>query len=277
MNTLRSDRIHDQSHAQDEELRPIVKWLDEKALRSIYTSQYWNDLTAEQSKEWWIADGGERAYERLRSSLDEAGLMAEYRMAEQSVAEIPRNDLVIADLASGIGWASSLFSKLPNVRSVHAVEISQHRLELLFPQAVRMFKGEAAKLNRNLGSFYNLQFADTSMDVVFLSSAFHHASSPLRLLSEIDRVLKPGGKLILIGENFIGAKAIIRRMIKKLLIERTFCSNFYELFPPDQDLGDHYYRVSDYYFFLQMIGYRVVKFSVQNKQSAMLISEKAGI
>jgi SAM-dependent methyltransferase len=275
MNIPGLETTRDRSLAPDDELRPIVKWLDEEALSSIYTSQYWNDLSAEQSKEWWIADGGEVAYERLRTSLDEVGLMTEYRIAEHYISTLTRNDLSIADLASGIGWASSLFSKLPNVRSVHAVEISHHRLELLFPQAVRLFKGEASKLNRNLGSFYNLQFPDVSMDIVFLSSAFHHASNPLRLLTEVDRVLRPGGALILIGENFIGWRNVFRRMIKKLLLEGKYCTNFQELFPPDQVLGDHYYRVGDYHDFFQTIRYKVVKFSVQNNQSVMFISEKS--
>jgi SAM-dependent methyltransferase len=115
------------------------------------------------------------------------------------------------------------------------------------------------------------------MDVVVISSAFHHAASPLRLLTEIDRVLKPGGKLILIGENFVGATQIVLRVIKRLVMERRLCSNFYELFPPDDASGDHYYRVSDYYLFLQMLGYKVVKFSIQKKQLAAFIAEKAKI
>jgi SAM-dependent methyltransferase len=256
-------------------LPPIEKWLDEKSLSAIYSSQYWNDLAAERSKEWWIADGSETAFARLRSYLEASGLMDGYRVAEEFVSKISANSLALADLASGIGWTSSLFSKLPNVGSVHAVELSQHRLEMLFPQAVRMFHGEPAKLKRNLGSFYDLAFVDASMDVVFISSAFHHASSPLRLLTEVDRVLKPGGRLILIGENFMGVTRIARRMISMLVKEGRFCANFYDLFPPNDVSGDHYYRVSDYYLFLQMLGYKVVKFSVQKRQLAAFIAEKA--
>ena len=259
----------------DSALSPIVQWLDEPSLRSIYSSQYWNDLDGEKSKEWWIADGGPGAFARLQSYLDESGLMEGYRVAERYVAQIPAQGLAVADLAAGIGWTSSLFSRLPNVGSVQAVELSQHRLELLFPQAVRMFAGDPAKLQRNLGSFYEMAFTDESMDVVFISAAFHHASKPLRLLVEIDRVLKPGGKLILIGENFVGGAAIVRRMIKMLLRERKFCSNFYELFPPDEMAGDHYYRVSDYYLFLQMIGYELLEVSVQKKAMAAFIAEKS--
>jgi SAM-dependent methyltransferase len=258
----------------DDVLPPIERWLDDATLGSIYSSGYWNDLTQEKDKEWWIADGSEAAFARLRSYLERSGLMQDYRIAERFVAEIPKRDLAVADLATGIGWTASLLSGLPNVGSVEAVDISQHRLELLFPQAMRMFGGVASKLRRRLGSFYELGLADASIDVAFLASAFHHAANPLRLLTEIDRILKPGGYLILIGENFIGAWAIIRRMIKKLLLERRFSANFYELFPPDDGMGDHYYRVSDYYFFSQILGYKVRSVSIRRKQTLAIISQK---
>ena len=136
---------------------PVEHWLDDGALRSIYSSRYWNDLAAERAKEWWIADGSETAYARLRAYLEESGLTEDYAVAEAYVSGMTSSELSIADLASGIGWTSSLLSKLPNVGRVHAVEISQHRLELLFPQAMKMFGGDWTKISRNLGSFYRAQ------------------------------------------------------------------------------------------------------------------------
>jgi SAM-dependent methyltransferase len=258
-----------------EELRPIDQWLGEADLEAIYSSSAWNDPGDEQSKEWWIADGSETAYSRLRCYLDGSGLTDDYEIAEQYIGRIPTTEMEVADLAAGIGWTSSLLSRLANVRSVHAVEISRHRLELLFPRAVHMFKGEASKIRRHLGSFYQLGLAESSIDVVFLSAAFHHASNPLRLLNEIDRVLKPGGHLVMIGENVISAVAILRRAIKRLLVDGRLCTNFYELFPPDDIWGDHYYRASDYFLFLQMLGYQVVTFSVQKKQTAVIIARRS--
>jgi len=254
---------------------PVERWIDEQTLRAIYSSRYWNDLAAERTKEWWIADGDEAAYGRLRAYLENSGLMEDYRLAEAYIANIDKPQLAIADLASGVGWTSSLLSKLPNVGRVHAVEISQHRLELLFPQAVRMFGGNWTKISRNLGSFYELRFDDSSLDVVFLSSAFHHAENPLRLLTEIDRVLRPGGRLMLIGETHIGRRLLVRRVVKALLMQRRLVTNFFELFPPDDELGDHYYRRSDYYFFAQMLGYKVLKYSVQRRISTTVVLEKS--
>ena len=258
-------------------LAPIERWLDARAVASIYSAQYWNDLDEEKTKEWWIADGSEAAFSRLRGYLESAGLMDDYRTAEQFVSSLPApagGGLAVADLAAGIGWTASLLSKLPNVGTVHAVDISEHRLDLLFPQAIRMFGGEPAKLRRSLGSFYELGFEWGCLDIVFLSSAFHHAANPLRLLTEIDRVLRPGGHLILIGENVIGTVAIARRMLKFLLLERRWCTNFYELFPPENSMGDHYYRVSDYYLFTQLLGYELVKFTIGTHRTATVVARK---
>jgi SAM-dependent methyltransferase len=254
---------------------PVEQWLDDGALRSIYSSNYWNDLAAERSKEWWIVEGSEAAYARLRAYLDESGLMEDYVVAEPYVSEMSSAALSIADLASGIGWTSSLLSKLPNVGRVHAVEISKHRLELLFPQAVKMFGGDWTKITRNLGSFYQLKFDDSSLDLVFLSSAFHHAENPLRLLTEVDRVLRPGGRLILIGETHLSRFAVARRIAKMLVTRRRLVTNFFELFPPDDELGDHYYRESDYYLFGQMLGYRILKYSVQRRGTLTVVLEKS--
>lgn len=220
-------------------------------------------------------DGAE-SYDRLRRYLHQSGLMSQYHAAEKSILELPTRNLAIADLAAGIGWTSVLLSKLSNVGAVHAVELSRHRLELLFPRAVQMLEGNPAKLHRYLGSFYDLRFENASMDVVFLAQAFHHASNALRLMTEIDRVLKPGGRLIMIGENFISTPQVAKRMVKKLLTERRVTSNFYELFPPDEESGDHYYRPSDYRFFLHLLGYGVRQFTVHDNQAAVIVAEKTG-
>ena len=60
-----------------------------------------------------------------------------------------------------------------------------------------------------------------------------------------------------------------------LLTRGRLMTNFFELFPPDDALGDHYYRESDYYLFAQMLGYRVLKYSVQRRSTAVVVLEKS--
>ena len=135
------------------------------------------------------------------------------------------------------------------------MDISEHRINELFEHAIKMVNGEPKKINRYIGSFYDLKFEHSSMDLIYLSQAFHHAEKPLNLLLECDRVLKPKGRIILVGEHFISVRKIIFAFLNKIIRHRKMSVNFYELFPPDKILGDHYYRHSDYYFMFQSIGY----------------------
>ncbi len=252
-------------------LRAIDPWLSDEEQANIYSASFWNDIEQEKKKEWWIADGN---YQRCMAYLERSGLLHEYCEAEKVVAAFPGDSLKIADLAAGIGWTSALLSKLPNVSEVHAVEISRHRLGDLCEHSVRMMHGNEDKLYRHLGSFYDLQFDNDSLDLLFLSQGFHHANRPLSLLVECDRVLKEGGKILLIGEPNMGVKTIIRRIMKLLIKERRLVTAFSELFPPDHETGDHYYSASNYRFMFGIMGYEL-RYQVMRTGNAMLVATKA--
>lgn len=254
-------------------MRSIDVWLTDEELATIYSTNYWNDIEKEKEKDWWIADGN---YQRCLDYLERSGLLHEYREAEKVVAAFPGDSIKIADLAAGIGWTSALLSTLPNVGEVHAVEVSRHRLGDLFEHSVRMMKGDEQKLHRYLGSFYDLKFEDESLDLIFLSQAFHHAARPLALLVEFDRVLKAGGWVILIGEHYLGGKQIVKRFLRMLIKEGKPVTAFHKLFPPDFDSGDHYYRLSDYKFMFRTMGYRLEYYILQN-DNVMYVAKKAGV
>lgn len=236
------------------DLAEVQSWLSDRQLHEIYTAGYWNDIEAEKSKEWWIEDGD---YEKCRRYLQDGGLIQEYRQAAQFIDTLPHANLRVADLAAGIGWSSALISTSDRVAEVHAVEISKHRLERLFPHAMVMLSGRAEKVHRYLGSFYDLQLPAQSMDVVYLSHAFHHADRPLHLLIQCDRVLKAGGRIIVVGEHQLGLRTVARRFLSVLLRQRAVVTDFRRLFPPDPILGDHYYRHSDYCLMFGALGYRL--------------------
>ena len=251
-------------------LTPIKKWLSEDEVNKIYSSEYWNNLEEEKKKEWWIVDGN---YQRCLNYLQKSGLMDEYNDAEIFISAIPQTRLKIADLAAGIGWTSALLSKLENVAEIHAVEISEHRLGDLFVESIKMMQGDENKIHRYIGSFYDLKFDDESLDVVFLSQAFHHADRPLNLLVECDRVLKPGGSLVLIGEHYFTFFKIIRGFMRSVIKQGKFQTKFHKLFPTDHDLGDHYYSISDYDFMFRSMGYKMdVKIAKTGK--AMFLCKK---
>lgn len=253
-------------------MHDIENWLSEEQLGSIYTSSYWNDIDEEKKKEWWIEDGN---YAKCLNYLKSSKLLYEYQESQKFIGNFPGDSIKIADLAAGIGWTSALLSKLPKVSEIHAVEISKHRLDSLFQHSVKMLSGEDNKIFRHLGSFYDLHFDDNSIDIIYLSQAFHHADNPLRLLIECDRVLKSRGRIILVGEHYIGVDKIIRRFLSTLIKSKKVTTNFYKLFAPDHMSGDHYYRCSDYYFMFGAMGYDV-KHQVLENDNAIYIADKRG-
>ncbi len=237
-----------------QDLSAVERWLSDDALNGLYTASYWNDIEAERKKEWWIEDGD---YDRCHRYLEDSRLRLEYELAETFILEAPGDALQVADLAAGIGWTSALLSKIDRVATVHCVEMSTHRLERLFPHAMTMFAGRSAKIRRYLGSFYDLKLPEQSIDVVFLSQAFHHADRPMKLITECDRVLKPGGRIVLVGEHQIRPHRVLRRFLSTLVRQKKVLTDFHSLFPPDPVLGDHYYRRSDYYLLFGASGYRM--------------------
>jgi len=233
-------------------LTEVEKWLSAEEVSRIYTAAYWNDIEEEKKKAWWIGDGD---YQGCLRYLRASRLLREYEEAEEFIRELPGRDLRVGDLAAGIGWTSALLSRIESVAEVHSVDISAHRIQQLFPHCVAMLEGASHKIRRYLGSFYDLKLPDACLDVVFLSQAFHHADRPIQLMIECDRVLKDGGRIIMVGEHGIGALRLIKRFFKVLLRERRVVTDFRSLFPPDPVLGDHYYRHSDYYFLFDAMAY----------------------
>lgn len=250
-------------------MKPVDCWLSEERLASLYSSNYWNDVNEERSKEFWIADGD---YQKCLDYLSQSGLLRAYERAAKHIEPLPA-PLKVVDLAAGIGWTSALLSRLDNVVEVHAVEISKHRIGELFEHSSRMLGGDESKLFRHLGSFYDLKFPNESIDVIFLSQAFHHAERPLALLVECDRVLKTGGRLLLIGEHYIGPKQIIRRVLSRIVKQRRIVTDFSKLFPPDPKLGDHFYRRSDYYSMFGWMGYGV-RHELLDSETAIYVADK---
>ena len=233
---------------------PIESWLSDEELSQIYSAGYWNDIERERTKPWWIADG---KYERCLSYLETSGLLNEYRLAEEFITGTGRDGLAVLDLAAGTGWASALLTRLPCVSSVVAVEISKHRLAELFEHSFNMLGGDEGKVVRCLGSFYDLKVAACSADVIFMSQAFHHADRPFELFRQCDRVLRPGGMVLLVGEHWISIAKLIARTLLFVARSGRLPESFQDIFPTDPILGDHYYRRSDYYFLLGAFGYDV--------------------
>ena len=107
----------------------------------------------------------------------------------------PRPDDRVLDLAAGTCWATEFLVRI-GVRPV-SIDLSQEmmrrgRLRLTCDSRL-VFRNEASFLAARGQA---LPFADESFDGVLCLNALHHHSDYHRVLAEIHRVLKPGGRAV---------------------------------------------------------------------------------
>lgn len=116
---------------------------------------------------------------------------AEYQQYMIDRTEPQKTDRVL-EVAAGTCICGRAFA--PYVAKVTCLDVT--------PAMLQMGREEAEKaglVNMEFveGMAENLPFADKSLDIVMSRLAFHHFVNPDKIFAEMKRVLKPGGKLIL--------------------------------------------------------------------------------
>ena len=107
----------------------------------------------------------------------------------------PRPDDRVLDLAAGTCWASEVLTRL-GVRTVSADlswELMRRGRERLAADNRLVFRDHAAFV---CGRSQMLPFANESFEGVLCLNALHHVPSYREALSEIHRVLRPGGRAV---------------------------------------------------------------------------------
>ncbi len=101
--------------------------------------------------------------------------------------------MVIADLGAGEGAFALLLAQ--QATRVIAVDSSARMIEVGRDQAQR---SGAKNLEFRLGDMEELPMDDAHVDLVFFSQSLHHALHPERALHEAWRILKPGGRVVIL-------------------------------------------------------------------------------
>lgn len=107
-------------------------------------------------------------------------------------------DIRILDAGSGTGEGASRLAELFPRATVLGVDILDHHLEL----ARNRYRGLADRLTFEHRSIYELELPDASFDLVTCRHVIHSIPFPERVLAELRRVTKPGGRLHLIPEDY---------------------------------------------------------------------------
>jgi ArsR family transcriptional regulator len=110
-------------------------------------------------------------------------------LAEMFLKLMPR--LVVADLGAGEGTLSLLLTQ--RAERVIAVDHSQKMLEYVVDIAR---KNGVKNLEYRLGDLEDLPLSDGEVDLALLHQALHHALHPAKAVEEAWRILKPGGRIV---------------------------------------------------------------------------------
>ncbi len=112
----------------------------------------------------------------------------------------------IADLGAGEGIISQLLAK--HAEFVYCIDNSPRMVDVGRQLAQ---KHGFENLEYRLGDIEEVPLDDASVDLALLSQALHHATHPEKALREAYRILKPGGKLLLLDlrrHNFEKAREL---------------------------------------------------------------------
>ena len=150
---------------------------DERRLRSV--------LNRRRAKSQEFFASAAAGWDRLRGELfgDTFYLWAVLGLIDQT--------LVVGDLGCGTGQLSETVA--PHVRRVVAVDGSADMLE-----AARKRLAGAGNVDVRQGDLESLPILDGELDAAMLALVLHYSPDPARALAEVARVLRPGGRLLVV-------------------------------------------------------------------------------
>lgn len=141
-----------------------------------------------------------RRQDKTRAYFDElAGKFGRHYMpgrswkglAETLLALLP--PLVIADLGAGEGTFSQILAR--RAKKVIAIDNSEKMVEY---GAELARKHGVQNLEYRKGDLEDVPLRDSSVDLAFFSQSLHHAQHPERAVAEAWRILKPGGRIVVL-------------------------------------------------------------------------------
>lgn len=123
-------------------------------------------------------------FDRLRDAIEPAPF------AESFYEFGSKRDKKVLDVGCGNGWVLAHYARCG--ANVTGVDITEAGVELCRTR----FRNENLKGDFVVANAEHLPFQDNTFDVVSCMGVVHHTSNPAKVVSELRRVLKPGGRLV---------------------------------------------------------------------------------
>jgi SAM-dependent methyltransferase len=175
-----------------------------------------------------------------------------HNFAKDSIDESDMENKQVLEIGCGRGGFSDYLSgRFTRIGSLYACDYSDTALQL----AINRSKSDS-KIVWQREDIQKLSFLDVTFDTIISCETIEHVPSPGRALTELYRVLKPGGKFILTCPNYFnlfGIWCLYRKIIGKPYTEGGQPYVNYLMFP-------------FIYFKIKSLG-----FSIQHYHSAELV------
>ena len=173
----------------------------------------------------------------------------------KNLGDFRKSDVVL-DIGSGDGYWTNYFGKFCS--NITGVEPYQEHLNI----AKKNYSGNCSF---TLGSAENLEFDSNSFDKVISVCTFEHLYNDAVAFSEINRVLKPGGKLLATVDSL--NSDYISEDYKKKHMKECYCAQLYTLESISKKLSQAEFKNIEANY---IIGSRI-------SVSYELLSEKIGV
>ncbi|MFR9674503.1 methyltransferase domain-containing protein [Streptomyces sp. TR06-5] len=212
-------------HVAEKEYRPSEDRSGSYSSAVTTARSYYNsaDADAFYAAVW----GGEDIHIGLYDRPDEPIADASRRTVERMAGKLGLSPgSVVLDLGAGYGGSARQLATAHRCRvlalNLSEVENERHR-------ALNAERGLSDSIEVVDGSFEDLPYPDSSVDVVWSQDAFLHSGNRTRVLEEAARVLRPGGQLIFTDPMSADGvpKARLQPVLDRIHLETMGSPGFY--------------------------------------------------
>lgn len=171
------------------------------------------------------------------------------------------------DLGGGVACISSILAKKEEVEKIYCVEYTEELVKLCQPimkQAI--LKDRMDKVISVVGDFNNLELPENSLDFAVSWDSIHHSHDPVATLKECRRVLKLGGRLVIIdrAHNNGTPDEEIERMHNIVYNKEYLRKNYLDenMTFTRKDNGEHEWRFFEWEKFFLEAGFKLLEMIV---------------
>lgn len=200
--------------------------------------KYWNDLDIERKKPYWIENPDDN---KLQIFLKEKTNL--FRCFNDAIVFVEEHlggvRGHVLDIGAGVAWTSAVVSKIPSVKTVTAVDCSEHRLKHIAPTVFKQMQGNISNFIPIVDMFNVSNFKNKNFDIIIFCQSLYMFPFMNRLVKETAELLVPQGVLMVVAERItpeISPFSI--RYLKQTL------SNL--IYGRDDDSGNYYYTDREY-------------------------------